>query len=122
MVFRSLPQDGETGTVVSGNAVGLGGIPGAAQTARDRSRCARSHRMTSLTAGSRKCSARRERAASGPSFSSSYLYRRTFIARAATRRTVIAESVDSAAISALAGRVSGIASVGLNAIELVSDT
>ena len=30
--------------------------------------------------------------------------------------------IDSAAINALAGRVSGIASVGLNAIELVSDT
>ena len=43
-------------------------------------------------------------------------------ARAATRRIVIAESVDPAAINALAGRVSGIASVGLNAIELVSDT
>jgi hypothetical protein len=45
-----------------------------------------------------------------------------FIARAATRRTVIAESVDSAAINAFAGRVSGIESVGLKAIELVSDT
>ena len=33
-----------------------------------------------------------------------------------------AESVDSAAISAFAGRVSGIASVGLNAIEFVSET
>jgi hypothetical protein len=50
------------------------------------------------------------------------LYLRIFTARAATRRTVIAESVDSAAINALAGRVSGIASVALNAIELVSDT
>jgi hypothetical protein len=35
---------------------------------------------------------------------------------------VIAESVDSAAINALAGRVSGIASVGLNAVAFVSDT
>jgi hypothetical protein len=45
-----------------------------------------------------------------------------FTARAATRRTVSADSVDSAAISRLAGRVSGIASVGLNAIEFVSET
>ena len=38
-----------------------------------------------------------------------------FTARAATSRTVIAESVDSAAINALVGRVGGIASVdGLN--------
>ena len=48
-------------------------------------------------------------------------YGRMFTARAATSRTVIAESIDSAAISALAGRVSGIVSVGLNAIEFVSD-
>ena len=47
---------------------------------------------------------------------------RMFTARAATRRIVTADRVDSAAISRLAGRVSGIASVGLNAIELVSDT
>jgi hypothetical protein len=45
-----------------------------------------------------------------------------FTARAATSRTVIAESVDSAAINAFAGRVSGIASVGLNAVAFVSDT
>jgi hypothetical protein len=45
-----------------------------------------------------------------------------FTARAAIKRTVIAESMDSAAINAFAGRVSGIASVGLKAIELVSDT
>jgi len=45
-----------------------------------------------------------------------------FTARAAIKRTVTAESVDSAAISALAGRVSGIASVGLNAIPFVSAT
>ena len=50
------------------------------------------------------------------------LYERMFTARAATRRTVIAESVDSAAINALAGRVRGIASVGLNAVAFVSDT
>ena len=49
-------------------------------------------------------------------------YLRMFTARAAIRSTVIAESVDSAAINAFAGRVSGIASVGLNAIEFVSDT
>ena len=45
-----------------------------------------------------------------------------FTARAATRRMVTAESVDSAAINVLAGRVSGIASVGLNAIAFVSET
>ena len=35
---------------------------------------------------------------------------------------VIAESVDSAAINVLAGRVRGIESVGLNAIAFVSET
>ena len=45
-----------------------------------------------------------------------------FTARAATRRTVTAESIDSAAINALAGRVSGITSVGPNAVAFVSDT
>ena len=54
--------------------------------------------------------------------SSGSRYARMFTARAATRRTVIAESVASAAINALAGRVSGIASVGLNAVAFVSDT
>ncbi len=49
-------------------------------------------------------------------------YTRMFTARAATRRTVIADRVDCAAISALAERVSGIASVGLNAIPFVSAT
>ena len=49
-------------------------------------------------------------------------YERMFTARAATRSSVIAASVDSAAINALAGRVSGIASVGLNAVAFVSDT
>ena len=48
-------------------------------------------------------------------------YGRMFTARAVTSSTVSAESVDSAAISSLAGRVSGIASVGLNAVALVSD-
>ena len=43
-------------------------------------------------------------------------------ARAATRRTVIADRVACAAMSALAERVSGIASVGLNAIPFVSAT
>ena len=47
---------------------------------------------------------------------------RMFTARAATRRIVTADRMDSAAISRLAGRVNGIASVGLNAIELVRDT
>jgi hypothetical protein len=53
---------------------------------------------------------------------STVLYVRMFTARAATRSTVTAASVDSAAISALAGRVSGMASVGLKAVALVSDT
>jgi len=42
-------------------------------------------------------------------------------ARAATRSTVTTESMDSAAINALASRVSGIESVGLNAVALVSE-
>jgi hypothetical protein len=45
-----------------------------------------------------------------------------FTARAATRRMVIAERVDWADINVLAGRVRGIASVGLNAIAFVSET
>jgi hypothetical protein len=45
-----------------------------------------------------------------------------FTARAATSRIVIAESVDSAAMIVFAGRVRGIASVGLNAIAFVSET
>jgi hypothetical protein len=45
-----------------------------------------------------------------------------FTARAATRRMVIAESPDSAAIKVLAKRVRGIASVGLNAVAFVSET
>jgi hypothetical protein len=49
-------------------------------------------------------------------------YDRMLTARAATRRMVIAESVDSAAINVLAGRVSGMESVGLKAIEFVSET
>ena len=48
-------------------------------------------------------------------------HERMFTARAATRRIVIAESVDSAAINVFAGRVSGIESVGLKAIEFVND-
>lgn len=53
---------------------------------------------------------------------SSLLYERMFTARAATRRIVIAESVDSAAIKVLAGRVSGMASVGLKAMAFVRET
>jgi hypothetical protein len=49
-------------------------------------------------------------------------YMRMFTARAATRSTVAAERVDSAAIKALAWRVSGMASVGLNAVAFVSET
>jgi len=43
-------------------------------------------------------------------------------ARAATSSTVSDESADSAAISSFAQRLRGIASVGLNAIELVNET
>ena len=43
-----------------------------------------------------------------------------FTARAAMSRTVSAESVDSAPISTFAPRVSGIASVELNAAAFVS--
>jgi hypothetical protein len=60
--------------------------------------------------------------AGAPAPITSMPYLRMFTARAATRRTVIAASIDSAAINAFAGRVSGIASVGLKAIALVSDT
>ena len=42
-------------------------------------------------------------------------------ARAATSNTVTAEIADSASIMTLARRVSGIASVGLNAIEFVKE-
>ena len=65
---------------------------------------------------------RKEPGAEGRVLALDELYARMFTARAATRRTVIAESVDSAAINALAGRVSGIVSVGLNAVAFVSDT
>jgi hypothetical protein len=44
-----------------------------------------------------------------------------FTARAATSSTVVAEIADSASISIFARRVSGIASVGLNAIALVNE-
>ena len=46
----------------------------------------------------------------------------TLIARAATTSTVTAEATPSPAISSFVGRVNGIASVGLNAIEFVSET
>ena len=42
--------------------------------------------------------------------------------RAATSRIEIAETADSESISIFARRVSGIESVGLNAIEFVNDT
>ena len=45
-----------------------------------------------------------------------------FTARAATSRIVTPERTDSAAIRRFASRVSGIESVGLKAIELVSET
>jgi hypothetical protein len=47
---------------------------------------------------------------------------RMLIARAATSRTVVAEIADSSIINSFAQRVSGIASVGLNAIAFVKDT
>src|SRR3954467_9772799 len=46
----------------------------------------------------------------------------TFTARAATIRTVVIEMVDSIAITSLAGRVSGITSVGLKAVAFVRAT
>jgi hypothetical protein len=45
-----------------------------------------------------------------------------FTARAATSRTVRTDSADSIIISSFAQRLSGIASVGLNAIALVNQT
>jgi hypothetical protein len=44
-----------------------------------------------------------------------------FTALAATRRIVTAETTDSRAMAAFAGRESGIASVGLNATEFVRE-
>jgi hypothetical protein len=49
-------------------------------------------------------------------------YWKMFTARAATSRIVTAEAADSASISAFARWVSGIASVGLNAIAFVNAT
>ena len=46
---------------------------------------------------------------------------RMFTARAATSSTVIDDAADSISISNFAGRVSGIASVGLNAIAFVNE-
>lgn len=48
--------------------------------------------------------------------------RKMLTARAATRRTVRQEMADSLSMSSLAQRLSGIASVGLKAIELVKET
>jgi hypothetical protein len=45
-----------------------------------------------------------------------------FTARAATSSTVIAETLDSESISSFARRLSGIASVGLKAMQFVNDT
>ena len=47
--------------------------------------------------------------------------RRMFTARAATNSTVVAEIADSASIIIFTRRVSGIASVGLNAMALVNE-
>ena len=44
------------------------------------------------------------------------------IARAATMRTVTAETPASSPMKSFAWRVNGIASVGLNAIEFVTET
>jgi hypothetical protein len=49
-------------------------------------------------------------------------YLKMLTARAATRRTVTEESDDSVSIISFALRVSGIASVGENAIEFVNET
>ena len=62
---------------------------------------------------------RRQRSTVGSGF---LRHVRMFTARAATRRMVIAETDDSISISSFARRVSGIASVGLNAIEFVNET
>jgi hypothetical protein len=50
------------------------------------------------------------------------VYPSRLIERAATSRIVIAEIEDSAIIISFARRVSGIVSVGLNAIEFVKET
>ena len=49
-------------------------------------------------------------------------YLMMFTARAATRRIATAEKADSMNMASFARRVSGIASVGLNAMELVNET
>jgi hypothetical protein len=54
-------------------------------------------------------------------FSRKLPYARMLTARAATRSTVTTESMDSAAINALASRVSGNASVGVNAVAFVRE-
>lgn len=56
----------------------------------------------------------------GPPYPDGYL--KMFTARAATSRMLRAETADSESISSFAHRLSGIASVGLNAIEFVNDT
>lgn len=48
-------------------------------------------------------------------------YLKMLTARAVTSRMLSAETADSVSISAFARRVSGIASVGLNAIEFVNE-
>lgn len=50
-----------------------------------------------------------------------WCYLKMFTARAATSSSVSDDRADSAAISAFAQRLSGIASVGLKAIELVNE-
>jgi hypothetical protein len=56
----------------------------------------------------------------GPAGEGGYL--KMLTARAATSRIVSAETADSESIMSFVRRVSGIASVGLNATELVKDT
>ena len=51
-----------------------------------------------------------------------HYYLKMFTARAATSRMQTAEIADPASIMSFARRVSGIASVGLNAIEFVNET
>ena len=75
---------------------------------------------TATLCGTNRISARR----SSPlvTLESSQSYLKMLTARAATSRMLSAETADSETISIFAQRLSGIASVGLNAIELVKET
>jgi hypothetical protein len=73
------------------------------------------HRRSSCRDGHRRKTWLRR----GPAEPVSYL--KMFTARAVTSRMLIAEIPDSDSISSFAQRLSGIASVGLNAIEFVKE-